>query len=176
MYDIDVSDNLSAAQKSMRDWLTAKNTIEINTATARAVGVKAESLVSDYPVPSRKPLPLYYQRTRADGTTFRSKFKTLKQQRMVMALAAKGKIPYKRTGTLGRSITSRVDSVSASDARISIGSNKKHAPYVIDRKKQSNYHKGTWTPLQTDMERGLGALATTAARVYTSELMRRFRS
>ena len=175
MYEINVTDNLSGVQDEIRSWMTPKTAIEINTATARAVGVKAESVVSDYPAPSRKPLPYFYTRTRKDGSTYRSKFKSAKQQGFVMVLAASGKIPYRRTGTLGRSITSRVRSVTPSDASVSVGSNKSYAPYVLDREKQSHYHKGTWTPLQIDVERNMSGIADTAQRVYSAEIARRFR-
>ena len=69
-------------------------------------GAKAEEIAGSYPVPSRKPLALWYDRVDAQGRPYKSKFKTMKQQRFVMRLAAKGKIPYRRTGRLGASITS----------------------------------------------------------------------
>src|SRR5258708_670145 len=68
------------------------------------VGVAAEALVSPYPPASGNPLPLYYPRQRKDGTTYTSKFKSMAQQRKVMALVAAGQVPYRRTGQLGRSI------------------------------------------------------------------------
>src|SRR5690349_18925194 len=70
------------------------------------VGAAAEAAVKEdmYPPPSGNPLPLYYTRTRKDGTTFKSKFKSEKQQRYVMNLVSKGLVPYKVTGKLGQSI------------------------------------------------------------------------
>lgn len=126
------------------------------------VGVKAEGLVSEYPPASGKPLPVYYTRQRADGTAFLSKFKTLRQQRKVMMLIKEGKVPYKRTGTLGKSITSSARIIGVGVVDVSVGSNLDYALRVIDRDTQSHYHAGTWTPLQDDIENGLGELSATA--------------
>jgi hypothetical protein len=70
------------------------------------VGAAAEEKVRDamYPAASGKALPIMYTRTRKDGTSYQSKFKSLAQQRYVTALASKGLLPYKRTGKLGQSI------------------------------------------------------------------------
>jgi hypothetical protein len=135
----------------------------------RKVGVMAEGLVSDYPPPSHKPLPLWYTRQRVDGTTYKSKFKSMRQQKLVMALIKQGKIPYRRTGTLGKSITSHALLVDSGVVHITIGSNLRYAPYVIDRTLQSHYHTGTWTPIQTDLERGLPKLTDIAINTIVKE-------
>src|SRR5258705_9532753 len=73
-------------------------------AVGAKVGVAAESVVSDYPQPSGKPLAEYYTRTsKRTGKQFKSKFKSAKQQGYVFYLLRAGKIPYRRTGQLGRS-------------------------------------------------------------------------
>jgi len=68
--------------------------------TGRAVGVAAESFVSEYPEATGNPLPKYYTRINVKGESYQSKFKSLKQQRYVMALGARGGIPTRRTGRL----------------------------------------------------------------------------
>lgn len=123
--------------------------------TGRVIGVTAESVVSDYPPQSGKPLERVYTRTAADGSTYKSKFKSARQQGYVMALVKSGRVPYKRTGQLGRSIVSEVKSVTDKDVTVSIGTNDPKAKYVIGKAEQSNYHRGSWTPLQDDVTKGL---------------------
>ena len=113
------------------------------------MGVVAERAFSEYPIASGKPLAAVYQRQRKDGTTYLSKFKSLKQQGYVMRLAKQGRIPYRRTGRLGKSITSRVD-VRAAEASVEVrvGSSDPKAPHVIGAPGvQSRYHTGTWPSL-----------------------------
>lgn len=123
----------------------------------QGVAVALEGVVQDslYPPASGHALPLYYERRRKDGTTYRSKFKSLRQQRLVMALVKAGKVPYKRTGQLGRSIIARVDVAEAGLVVIAIGTPLRYAPYVIDRLMQSHYHAGTWTPLQNTVDNAM---------------------
>lgn len=164
-----------------------------------AIGVAALSAVSDYPTPSRKPLPVIYARTvvaarpyrapdgtlRTPGSTYLSKFKSMAQQRFVMALvrgalaSGKGKrrrskggaqpatssarerrtFPYKRTGTLGKSITYDVRALGrAKLVIVRIGSNVAYAKYVIGKETQAPYHRGVWTPLQDDIARARAAI------------------
>lgn len=121
--------------------------------TATRVGVKAEEFVRDYPPPSGKPLPAKYTRTRKDGTTYQSKFKSDKQQGAVMAMAKAGKFPTKRTGGLGASITSEV-TVEGNTWTARVGTNKDYAHWVLGDPddedvslRQADYHEGTWTPI-----------------------------
>lgn len=113
------------------------------------MGVRAERAFDEYPIASGKPLAEHYTRQRKDGTTYRSKFKTARQQGYVMRLAKQGRIPYRRTGRLGRSITSRVDVDAASaSVVVRVGSSDPKAPWVIGGPgQQSNYHAGTWPSL-----------------------------
>jgi hypothetical protein len=55
-------------------------------AVGQRIGVTMESVVSEYPTPRRAPLPLIYTRRSVTGQTYRSKFKSAKQQRKVFAL------------------------------------------------------------------------------------------
>lgn len=138
------------------------------------VGAKAEELISPYPNASGKALPLYYTRERKDGTEYRSKFKSMAQQRKVMALAKQGKIPGKRTGDLGKSILAGDPTLlSPGLVVVPIGSKLAYAPYVIDRLMQSHYHLGTWTPIQDDIERGMPELRQVAVKSVLKEINRR---
>lgn len=143
----------------------------------RKVGVAAEGLVSPYPTASGNPLPIYYTREHVSGPLkgqpFQSKFKSQAQQRLVMALVAKGKVPYRRTGQLGRSILSKAALAGASVVIVSIGSNLAYAPYVIDKIMQSHYHMGTWTPIQDDIQRGLPKLAAVAVKSIVNDVNKR---
>lgn len=121
-------------------------------AGARA-GAKAEELVGEYPLASGKPLAVWYERTTIDGRTYKSKFKSFRQQRKVMALVAAGKVPYKRGGLLGRNITSEAHAIGTGVV-IRVGTLVKYAKYVIGKEEQSNYHKPTWTPLVDHVEQG----------------------
>jgi hypothetical protein len=140
------------------------------------MGVVAEKQVSPYPPQSHAPLPKKYLRSSiVDGELFYSKFESQRHQGKVFSLIAAGVIPYRRTGQLGRSITSDVTGVSPVDVTVSIGTNTDYAPLVIGdpETQQSPYHRGVttqgmdfktrtagayqmgaWTPLQVDMERG----------------------
>lgn len=136
--------------------------------TGRVIGVTAESVVSDYPPQSGKPLERVYTRTAADGSTYKSKFKSARQQGYVMALVKAGKVPYKRTGQLGRSIVSAVKSATDKDVTVSIGTNLRYAPYVIGKGEQSNYHRGNWTPLQDDITKGLPKIRQAGLNTFVS--------
>ncbi len=134
-------------------------------AVGAKVGVAAESVVSDYPPPSGKPLDEYYTRTSKDGKRrFKSKFKSAAQQGYVFHLLRAGKIPYRRTGLLGRSITSKVVEATATSVSVAIGTNDKKAKYVIGTPSegQSHYHQGTWTPLQVNIDTHTKVLADAA--------------
>lgn len=144
-------------------------------------GKKMNEIAGEYPEPSGKPLPLFYTRTTEakhpyklknglvvgrPGEQFKSKFKSLKQQRKVMALLKKGKFG-KRTGRLGASMTHEV-TITLTGVTISTGTNVPYAPYVIgDEGEQSHYHQGTWEPLQ----RKIDDHADEVVAVFSSTLM-----
>ena len=118
-------------------------------AVGAKVGVAAESVVSDYPAPSGKPLAEYYTRTsKRTGKTFKSKFKSAAQQGYVFHLLRAGKLPYRRSGQLGRSITSKVVEATASSVSVAVGTNLSYAKYVIGTPSegQNAYFAGVWTP------------------------------
>lgn len=147
---------------------------DILLVAGQRVGVKAESLVANpYPNASGKALPLWYERVRADGTTYKSKFKSLAQQRKVFSLIKAGKVPRRRTGQLGRSITSRADVAGEGLVMVRVGSNLTYAPYVISRLMQSHYHMGTWDTIESDIERGLPELTRTAVNAVIQDVNRR---
>jgi hypothetical protein len=112
-------------------------------------GAKMEELASGYPEPSSKPLAEYYDRVDSEGRAYKSKFKSLRQQRFVMALGAKGKIPYRRTGRLGASMTSATYLIDRGVV-LSVGTNDPAAQYVIgDPETQNHYFNGVWNSLPT---------------------------
>lgn len=57
------------------------------------------------------------------------------------------KSSYRRTGTLGRSITTRVEREGGTVVGF-IGTNVEYAQYVIDKDNQAWMHKGRWWTLQ----------------------------
>lgn len=131
----------------------------------KRMGVKAESLIPSYPSPSGEPLPQIYRRTAADGTTYISAFKSQKQQGKVFALIKEGKIPYKRSGGLGRSITSAISNLTGSSVTVRIGTALKYAPLVIgDVDQQSLYHYDTWWRLNEVMEENTDAIEAEGQR------------
>lgn len=145
-----------------------------------------------YPPPSGKPLAQFYSRVvtakkpyktasgelRVPGGTYKSKFKSAKQQGYVLALMrggrkkgkGKGKSlsgkKYRRTGMLGRSINGEVIKVTEKSADVMIGSNLKYAPFVIDETEQSNYHKGTWPIIQQQLRRGMYDINEAALKAF----------
>lgn len=118
---------------------------------ARVVAAEAETLFAEYPEArseSNRALKPFYTRTRKDGTQYKSKFKTMKQQAWFFANFRAGTIdlPRSRTGFLGASGNSSVR-VTDQGVWIAIGSNLEYAPWVIGPQ-QSFYHAQTgWVML-----------------------------
>ena len=171
-FDLDLS-QVQPLLDNVRSLFTPAVADEILLNAGTKVGIAAEALASPYPPASGNPLPLFYTRQRKDGTTYLSKFKSVAQQKLVMALVAKGKVPYKRTGQLGRSILSKPRIAGDGVVIVAIGSNLAYAPYVIDKVMQSHYHMGTWTPIQDDIERGLPQLAAVAVKSIVNDVNRK---
>jgi hypothetical protein len=126
-------------------------------AAGKRMGVAAESVIPDYPEPSGNPLEKFYIRTTAFGKPtkpYRSKFKSDKQAYYVLfVLSKEGKIPYQRTGLLGRSITSAISDLTGESVTVTIGTAVKSAPLVIgDDDQQSHYHKDHWWQLHKVMD------------------------
>ena len=88
--------------------------------------------MADYPPASGKPQP----------------FKTDRQRRYFFWALREGliTIPYRRTGTLGRKWTHRVE---RGGRRGVVGNNTAYGPLVQSGDQQAGYHRGTW---QTDQE------------------------
>lgn len=141
------------------------------------VGAAAEAAVKEdmYPPPSGKALPIFYTRTRKDGTTFQSKFKSDKQQRYVMMLVSKGLIPYKVTGKLGQSIAWVTALADSGVVLVRVGSNLPHSVYVLDADQQSYYFKGVWTPLQRSVEAAMPMLNKVAVDAIISQVNKRIK-
>jgi hypothetical protein len=115
----------------------------------RRAGVKMEEIAGNYPPASGKPLTEFYERVDSKGRAYRSKFKSLRQQRKVIMLGKKGMIPTRRTGRLGASMTSDAQIVSPGIV-MRVGTNEPSAKYVIgDPDTQNHYFNGVWNSLPT---------------------------
>lgn len=134
----------------MRELLSPAQQVQIMTAVGRSMGVAAEASIPEYPAPSGKPRPVVYSRGSKAGVPYLSKFKTQKQQGYFFWALAHGqlRVPTRRTGQLGQSITSAVIDVTAIRVVVAVGTNARHAPWVIDESRQAQYHQGTWWALQ----------------------------
>lgn len=179
-FDLDLSQAQPLLNR-VRDVFSPAVADDILLYAGKRVGMAAEQVVQDdlYPTASGKALPLFYTRTHESGPNkgkqYLSKFKSSKQQRLVMALVASGKIPYRRTGTLGKSILSRASAAGEGMVIVAIGSNLSYAPYVIDLLMQSHYHMGTWQPIQTDIQKALPQLTQVAITAVDTDINRRIK-
>jgi len=81
-------------------------------------------------------------------------FVSAKQRRWFFAALREGRIevPYKRTGTLGRSWTMKVDT-NIDGIEGWIGTNTIYAPWVQDRNWQAAIHQGRWQTAQDVFEK-----------------------
>lgn len=150
---------------------------KILAAAGKRMGIAAESVIPDYPVASGKPLPKIYTRTRADGSTYLSAFKNAAMQGVVFALVNAGKIPYVRSGLLGRSITSAISDLTGSSVTVRIGTTVKHAPGVIgDDSQQYRYHKGTWWQLVRVMQDNRGKIEAEGQKALTAGVEQELKS
>ena len=170
---------------------------------ADRVGAAAEELMpgassqQPYPPQTHNPLPLYYdrmtapvykykmvngKRTRTSEIAkppqpYKSKFKSLKQQRYVMAMVSKGQIPYRRTGTLGKSFThSQPVVITPGLVQVSVGTNLSYAPYVVGKGTQSHYHQGNWPTLEFALASHYGDLEAVAVSAIIYDIKRRLRN
>lgn len=125
----------------------------------KRMGVAAESVIPPYPPASGKPRPKIYTRTRADGSTYLSAFKNQAQQGAVFALINAGKVPYVRTGLLGRSFTSAISDLTGSSVTVRVGTAVTYAPLVVGGdSQQSPYFSGTWWQFPQVMEDNRAAI------------------
>ena len=172
-------DEVQPLLNTVRDVFSQQTATEILLIAADQVGLAAEEVApggrrNPYPPQTHNPLPLFYERTNAKGETYRSKFKSLRQQRKVMALINEGAIPYRRTGTLGKSFTHSVPHVVGPGVvQVEVGTKLAYAPYVVDIDVQSHYHLGNWKTLQADLYGALNDLSIVAMRAVLKEVNRR---
>lgn len=105
------------------------------------------------PTDGKKPeLPLYYTRQHPDGSTYQSKFKNMRQQRKVLALGSKKKIPYPRTGRTGATLTGTSE-VSPDGVTLIWGTNRPGAKYFLGRDTMNHYLASLgWKPLQDKVD------------------------
>lgn len=173
MFDLAISTSRQNDLHRVRELFGTGVVAVILRDSGAAAGVAAESVVSDYPKVTGNKLAVYYTRQRKDGSTYLSKFKSQKQQYYVVkVLGEAGKIPHRRTGTLGKSITSSVEQVNADEVLTKVGTNKRYAPFVIGLPPvQSHYHQGNWTPLETNLQRNIVKIT----RVFENTARRRIR-
>ncbi len=114
--------------------------------------VKMEEVAGEYPEPAHKPLATYYDRVMPEGKAYKSKFKSMKQQRKVFALIKAGKVPYRRTGRLGASLTSDAQ-LTGTGVRLTAGTNAPGAKYPLGKPgERSHYFEGVWEPLQAKVD------------------------
>lgn len=92
----------------------------------------------------------------------RMNFKSLKQYFFVLWSIRDQtlRVPYRRTGTLGRSITTEVKEITGNFVG-AIGTNVPYAPWVISTEPvgdiggQAEYHQGVWFTLQEHVQRNM---------------------
>jgi hypothetical protein len=173
--EIDIS-QLASYITTFKNAFTGPQRTEILTQVGRRVGAAAVRIAAEYPEPSRKKLPYFYTRDTVAGKKvkpFKSKFKSDKQAYyVVFVLGKEGKIPYRRTGTLGKSMTSSVTQVTADSVTTEVGTNIPYAQEVIGDN-QSHYHKGTWLTLSQRISTNAGKLRDVAGATYVAEIDKR---
>ena len=87
---------------------------------------------------------------------------------------AKPKSKYRRTGTLGRSITTEVKSLTGNRAAGTIGTKTVYAPWVISSEKvgnrgpQARWNKGRWWTLQGVVEKAMPKVR----EIFSTEIKR----
>lgn len=94
-----------------------------------------------YPSPAKRPQP----------------FKSDKQRKFVFAMIKEGKIPYKRTGNLGRAWTAHVTAQSGG-LEGTLGNNTSYAPLVQGQGRQAAAHQGVWNTDSQVFERHRSAI------------------
>jgi hypothetical protein len=86
-----------------------------------------------------------------------------KQQIKLIMLAKEGKIPYRRTGNLGRAWTTDV-SETTGGLEGTVGNSvvspegTRYGPLVEGASTQTEYHRGTWQTDQMAIDRNAGAI------------------
>lgn len=176
MFNVQLKSNIQAGMRRYKQAFGSQALQAAMLDAGKYAGTIAEGVVSEYPKATRKPLPKIYTRTRKDGKTYKSKFASKKQQGYVFALGVKGKIPYRRSGELGRSITSSAD-ISGTAVIVRVGTNKPYAPKVIgdSPRPQSAYHRGNWKPMTSSLQRGMPLISSRFQERLRSNIERNLR-
>lgn len=168
MFNID-SAQIDKAVKRLKK-LNKKTFVSILVAIGSRVGLKGEELISVYPDDVKRTRRKVYTRQGADGKTYLSAFKNMKQQGLVWWLIQQHRIPYVRTGLLGRSLNS-VSYFEGNTLVVKWGTNVIYAPYVIgDENEQALIHQNYWTPLKKDIETNLPKLTAFAESEFGNAL------
>ncbi len=171
MFNINLNDRALKAQ--LTRIATAGQSQALMAYVGKRVGVAAESVIPPYPPPSHKARAKIYQRRRKDGSTYLSAFKSAKMQGKVFVLISEGKIPTRRSGRLGRSIVSAIESLTSTSVTIDIGTNVDYAPLVIgDDDQQAAYHNGTWWQLQAVIAGSMTTIEGEAQKALTTGVQR----
>lgn len=175
--NIDLSELTNFTENMAKVFSPAQQT-SIMTVCGKRIGAAAMRYAAEYPEPSHKKLEKIYIRNTAFGRPtkpYKSKFKSDKQAYYVIfVLGKEGKIPYKRTGTLGKSMTSAIAAVSSIGVVVEVGTNIPYAALVIgDEGEQSKYHQGTWLTLPQRLDANAEKLRRVAVSAYTTEIDKR---
>lgn len=175
---IDLTYDFSEAEKfitNAQNALSPQGLRQVGFQAGSVVGVEAEALLRQYPPsPNGRPLPRQYVRTRKDGSTFLSKFKSAKQQGYVFGVLVKqSAFPYRRTGELGRRVFHQVEvTPDGLIIIVKVGSSAPHAPFVIGEL-QNTYHTITgWQQVGDTLELNQERLRLRFGTVYQSLLER----
>lgn len=97
-------------------------------------------------------------------------FKSEKQRRYFFAALHEGKIqvPYRRTRTLGRLWTTKVEYINGGVVG-TIGNATPYAPYVQSRADQAQIHAGRWGTAEDALENLSDQIYTTLGEAFTVE-------
>jgi len=182
---------------NFRDLLSDQGRTEVMHEVGRRVGVALEETNPPYPEASGKPLAKFYPRMTAPRWKYKkkrgryvktgevieppkqilSKFKNDRQQGYFFHALSNGQItvPTRRTGTLGKSITSAVLNATPTSVAVSMGTNMPYGPLVIDEEQQSYYHKGTWWTLQGSVRDRGEEVRKTAVLMFVVQTKKRLK-
>lgn len=181
----------------MKQTLGESGQQEILRAVGEVMGAAAVEAMPDYPEPSGKPLPVIYQQTsraqfrykkvrgravktgvvRKPPAPYMSKFISDRARRGFFGALKGGniRVPYSRTGTLGKSITYNV-TVQGTRGQVAVGTSIAYAPGVIGSPNQQfPYHRDHWWSLETEVAGMADQLAKVTAAAFILEVRKRMR-
>lgn len=190
-----MSDEIERHIEAMKALLAGEGQQEIMQAVGNAIGAAVIGDLPDYPEPSGKPLPAIYSQTskaqwryrkvrgrwqktgivRKPPTPYLSKFPSDRARRGFFGGINSGniRIPYVRTGTLGKSITYDVQ-VQGTKGQVTVGTRIAYAPGVIgSRSQQFPYHRDHWWQLENVVEGMADKIASITAAAFILEVRKR---